>query len=194
MAADDNRPSKRSIAELYAWWQHRRAGRAMPRRSELDPAALRHALPDLLIIDVGAGTRPGTHVFTYRLTGTRVDSRLGINLKGRTVETAELGDATAAVQQQYETAVAERRALLSSHSLVVGERRHVEYHRLVVPLASEDEAEVASLVAAVDFMCAYAIGEGKPRFCPDPYACGQKDLYVPMIGEPVRLPIVRNGP
>src|SRR4051812_10927823 len=104
MTDDGNRPSKRSLAELLAWWERQRAGRAIPRRSELDPAALRHALPDLAIIDVMPGSRPDTHVFVYRLAGTRIDSRLGINLKGKTADTAQFGDATDTIKAQYETA------------------------------------------------------------------------------------------
>jgi hypothetical protein len=181
-----NQSSKRSIAELHAWWEHQRGSRPMPCRSELDPAALRRALPDLLIIDVAPGADPGAHLFTYRLTGTRIDNRLGFSLKGRTVDMAQFGDATATIREQYETAVAERRPLLCTHTLLVGGARHIEYDRLVVPLSNEDGTDVVALVAAVNFICAYAVAQGKPKFCPDPAACDRKDLCVPAYGAPPR--------
>jgi hypothetical protein len=160
----------------------------MPRRSELDPAALRHALPDLLIIDVTTGAEPGSHVFTYRLTGTRVDNRLGLSLKGRTVATALLGDAAPAIQKQYETVVAQRRPLVCTHCMVVGGARHVEYERLAVPLAGQDDSEIVALVAAVDFACSYPVKDGKPIFCRDPAACRRLDLCVPGPDERVAEP------
>ena len=172
-------PLPESIATLRDWWDRQRGFRRMPRRSELDPAALVRALPDLMIIDVTPGHGPGSHVFTYRLAGTRVEDRLGLMLKGRMVEAALFGHAAPSIQEFYETVIAERRPLLHTQHAIIGGARHVEYQGLVTPLSSEDGTQIVALVAAVHFICAYRVEEGRPPFCRGSAACDRKDLCVP---------------
>jgi hypothetical protein len=178
MGTTDRPVAPAPIAALYEWWERQRGIRPMPRRSELDPAILIRTLPDIVIIDVASGDRLGAHVFTYRLAGTRVDDRLGLNLKGRTVDTSLFGDAASSIQGQYETAVMERRPILCRHHAVVDGRRYVEYERLVAPLSSEDETEIVALVAAVHFDCAFSTDDGRPSTCRGIAACDREDLCV----------------
>jgi len=152
----------------------------MPKRSELDPAALRAILSDLMIIDVAEGKQPGRHVFTYRLVGTSVDDNLGIHITGKTVQAALLNDAADSVQQQYEMVVVERRPVLCTHRMMVAETRYVEYQRLALPLAGEDGLTVVALVAAVNFTCAYSVEAGRPSFCRGPNECDCQDLCLDM--------------
>jgi hypothetical protein len=168
-----------SIAALGIWWERQRGARAMPSRSELDPAALLSALPDLTIIDVAPSPSSGGHIFTYRLTGTRVDDRLGINLTGKTVENSVFGDEASLIQEQYETAVADRRPALCRHHMIIAGSRYVEYERLAVPLSDKDETRVVALVAAVHFNCAFLVQNGRPSFCHGVAACDQNDLCIP---------------
>jgi hypothetical protein len=64
--------------ELYAYWDHLRAGRAAPERSDLDPGAIRVLLGDVFLLEIGGKDR---HV--VRLAGTRICTLLGRELKER---------------------------------------------------------------------------------------------------------------
>lgn len=63
--------------ELYSYWNRLRAGRSAPERSDLDPAAVRTLLGDILLLEF---TNRERH--TVRLAGTRICTLLGRELKG----------------------------------------------------------------------------------------------------------------
>lgn len=63
--------------ELYGYWDRLRAGRSAPERSDVDPAAVRTLLGDLLLVEFSTLER---HL--VRLAGTRVCTLLGRELKG----------------------------------------------------------------------------------------------------------------
>lgn len=65
--------------ELYAYWDRLRAGRSAPERSDLDPAALRTLLGDILLLEFNH------RGLSVRLAGTRICSLLGRELKGLTL-------------------------------------------------------------------------------------------------------------
>jgi len=66
-----------SSCDLYAYWNERRATRALPERADIEPGAIRHLLGDAFIIalDAPAG-------YPFRLAGTRVCALFGRELKG----------------------------------------------------------------------------------------------------------------
>ncbi len=67
----------RSSAALYAHWNAMRLGEDCPERSEISPAALRHALSDTFILayDTVLG-------HPFRLAGTRICTLFGKELRG----------------------------------------------------------------------------------------------------------------
>lgn len=168
---------------LLDWWQSMRGQRPMPARADLDPAALKSILPNLMLIDVRPDVAAQDHVFTCRLAGTEIDNRFGIKLTGLRLEEVPLGDALASIRRQYETAIAEARPVFCSHSVMVGSERYVEYDRVVVPLGGA-EGEVKALAAAIDFKCAYLVTQGRPPACAHPHHCDRIDLCLTRI----RLP------
>ena len=54
------------ILKMLSYWESKRNGRAMPRRSDIDPAELVGFLPNLMLVDVVDDERR----FVYRLVGT----------------------------------------------------------------------------------------------------------------------------
>ncbi len=69
-----------SSRALYDYWNRLRAGRSAPERSDLDPAAIRTLLGDILLLEF---THQDRH--TVRLAGTRICSLLGRELKGSAI-------------------------------------------------------------------------------------------------------------
>jgi hypothetical protein len=66
-----------NIRDFHAYWQSL-AGGAVPERSQFDPAAIKHLLPYICIVDFEGNP---FRVY-YRLTGTKVDEFNGFNLTG----------------------------------------------------------------------------------------------------------------
>jgi len=64
--------------ELYAYWEERRGQRPAPERADIEPGAIRQALSDTFILELGEAARG--HIF--RLAGTRVCALFGRELKG----------------------------------------------------------------------------------------------------------------
>lgn len=63
---------------LYAYWNDVRGGRRAPRRLEIQPARIGDLLLDTFILE-----RVGQSAFRFRLAGTRVAARFGLELKNR---------------------------------------------------------------------------------------------------------------
>ena len=63
---------------LYKYWNEVRGGRMAPRRFEIEPARFAAILPETFVVECeeGQGHR-------FRLAGTRVTEKLGLDLRGR---------------------------------------------------------------------------------------------------------------
>lgn len=55
------------IRRLFAYWQTKCAGRAMPTRDDIEPGEIRELLPNIVMVDIEQPFR-----VRYRLVGTRV--------------------------------------------------------------------------------------------------------------------------
>lgn len=69
------------LAALFAYWDGKRAGRAMPTRADIDPIEMQAWLGNLLLIDVTDDGR-----FVYRLYGTKFVDSFGLDMTGRSVD------------------------------------------------------------------------------------------------------------
>jgi hypothetical protein len=67
----------RTSQHLYAYWNELRAGRAAPRRFEIEPSRIAPFLPETFILEQ---TAPDCYVF--RLAGTRICEQFGVELRG----------------------------------------------------------------------------------------------------------------
>jgi hypothetical protein len=73
------------VAALYEYWNRKRAGRAMPDRKDIDPSEMpRGLLPYLFMVDFSGQPRR----WRYRLMGTEMVNRLGVDLTGRYLDEA----------------------------------------------------------------------------------------------------------
>jgi hypothetical protein len=62
---------------LYAYWNEVRKGRLAPERLEIQPAHIAAQLPDTFILE-----RCDAHTYRFRLAGTRVCDRFGLEPRG----------------------------------------------------------------------------------------------------------------
>lgn len=77
------------IRALGSYWESL-AGGGVPERSQLDIAAIAPLLPYLMLMELEAEP----FVLRYRLTGTRIDEWVGLNVTGRTLNEFVPGDRT----------------------------------------------------------------------------------------------------
>lgn len=78
-----------SLRTLYAYWDRKRDGRAMPGRSDIDPIDLKPLLPLLMLIDVV----PDERRYVYRLVGTREAEMRGKDPTGKPISEAYYAEA-----------------------------------------------------------------------------------------------------
>jgi hypothetical protein len=129
------------LAQAHAYWDRQRGGRFAPRRADIDPADLVHALPRIMLADV----LPEPLDFRYRLCGTGITN---VHLKNMTGMGPRdlLPEAYAAmIHQHYCEAVRRRAPLLHLIVLDIDDRAR-SYARLLLPL-SEDGSTVTMLMA-----------------------------------------------
>jgi len=73
------------LRHLFAYWQEKRAGRAMPRRADIDPLDFPYILGSVTLIEV-LPQLDGLPRFRFRLYGTEMVAHSGTDMTGRYVE------------------------------------------------------------------------------------------------------------
>jgi len=122
--------------EVYDFWRRAAGGRSMPARADLDPGTIRHLLPGISILDVGARF----DVLTYRLAGTRLHDVYGCEVTGRNVFDLQLGAKGRYWRAAYRRVVEERTPMQGAVRAPVAGRDHVVLFWLRLPLSEDGEA------------------------------------------------------
>ena len=78
----------REQRELFDYWRNCAKDRALPRRADINPAAIASLLPGISILE--AGNR--TDQIVYRLAGTRLRDIFGREVTGKSVFDLEFGE------------------------------------------------------------------------------------------------------
>ncbi len=133
-------------SQLFQYWTDLRSGRPMPKRSEVDPAALARLLPDIFILEA---LPDGEHRF--RLAGTRVCQIFGRELRHAQFSSIWRQD------QDRQTARAARRILDNATPMRFaagatnrfGDR--LQFDLPLLPLAGAD-GQPAKLIGAIEIL------------------------------------------
>jgi hypothetical protein len=80
-AADIAAPIDPIVARIFAYWQSKRRGDAVPRRADIDPTELRGLVNHVMLYDV---VEPG-RLFRIRLVGQAIVDFVGVNNTGKWV-------------------------------------------------------------------------------------------------------------
>ena len=144
------------LRELREYWASKCAGRAMPRRADIDPLDLppQH-MPYLSIVEV----LPDTDDFRFRLLGTGITGRMGRDSTGKTVrEVYAAADRETRdwMLEVYQAVVIHKRPVLKRGTLRMVQKDFVDFEALHVPL-SEDGERVSMLFGHTHFV------DRKPR-------------------------------
>lgn len=143
LSINDRAPSQlaklpESLSKVYAYWQQKRGARAMPARSDIDPAEIKPLLPYMILVDVvyDQQTRPD---FIYRLVGTREVEIRGNDPTGRRVAEAFHGPSAENAVGCYVQVVETRAPLLDDEYFVRDGDRYADEANLFLPLSNDGE-------------------------------------------------------
>ena len=130
------------LQTLFQYWQARRLGRSLPRRSDIDVLDLRACLGHLIVIDVGDEARS----LTYRLFGTRISAAVGFDPTGFDLMQGGLAEDDHMLLP-YRTAARLRTPVYCVNRLA-GPGWNRRWERLVLPLSRDDRAVTQLLIGA----------------------------------------------
>ncbi len=124
------------VRELHDYWNAKRDGRAMPRRSDIDPSEIKRLLPYLLL-----GEFAGEPVrLRYRLVGTEVVTVYGADFTGRWLDEIDFGEQVeGGWPLQYRRVFDSRGALYGSARLFSTSGMEMEYEFGLFPLSQDGE-------------------------------------------------------
>ncbi|OUS15705.1 hypothetical protein A9Q97_02885 [Rhodospirillales bacterium 47_12_T64] len=133
--------------EVYQYWEKQRGNRLMPARADLDPADLRHLLPNILIHEVQLEPLD----FRYRLIGSEIVRHLNDNHTGAWLSTIPHQKNPSNLWAMLEKAVVDRAPVIANPPYV-GQYKEFKYiENILLPLSVDDE-KVNMLFLCVDFL------------------------------------------
>ena len=147
------------LKEVRDYWAMKCAGRAMPRRADIDPADLRQHLPYLSLLDV----LPATKDYRFRLLGTAFAEILGRSNTGKTIREVYASadpDVMQWMLDSYDAVVATKRPVFKRGTLRAVQKDFIAAEAIHMPL-SEDDEHVTMLFGRTRFIVGESEG-GKP--------------------------------
>lgn len=134
---DPSVTSDAGVREFHRYWLELRGDRRFPSRRDIDPSAIPHLLPNVLLLDVHRDPLD----FEYRLIGDEIVTRLGAQ-KGKRVRQACLINVSSSAYRNY-CAVVEAGAPQFLEGVaataVCRDGRRIVVSRVHCPLSSDGE-------------------------------------------------------
>ena len=132
--------------QLYDYWLHLSAGRAMPNRADIRPSDIPRILPGISLIDVA----PELGRSRIRLAGTKLREIYDREITGLCIEDLDWGDKRDYWLASYRRTVEDA---MPTQGVVKGPRRHKEHlvqYWLKLPLCTR-ASEQAAILLCYDF-------------------------------------------
>lgn len=143
------------LLQLFEYWSAKCAGRAMPRRRDIDPVEMRGLLPHLQFVEmIDGGER-----FRYGLTGTAVVEAYGRELTGRFVDEVLPPERRPIAERHYRLVFETRRPVVVQNGYVTAQGALMVVDRLLVPLSNDGIAADLVLMAQTFAFASRARGE-----------------------------------
>ena len=121
------------LRQLYEYWDQRRGTREFPGRPDIDPIDMRFALGHISLVDVLYEPMR----FRYRLHGSIIAARLGIDMTGKFVDEIPEPDRRGFVAENFRVVVVTRQPLLRSDERVMDEQAW-NFDSMILPLGLAD--------------------------------------------------------
>ena len=139
--------SSAKVRRLHAHWEQVRGGRPMPARGDIDPAAIKPLLPNLVIADVFHDPLR----VRYRLVGTSVVEHSRFDFTGKWLHEVDFGEPQDWIGL-YEIFVREKRPLFDRSEIPFEDeiRPPQPYEFCMLPL-SADGTTVTGMISLEDY-------------------------------------------
>lgn len=134
--------SKTTI-EIYAYWDELRGHRDVPARGQIEPAHIRHILPDLFILE-----KTPRGEIRFRLAGTRICALFARELRGSRFDALWLGEQTARLERIAADVMAQKAPVVLTAAAIAGTADHLPTELVLLPLKSPD-GSVDRLIGAL---------------------------------------------
>jgi hypothetical protein len=121
------------LRQLYEYWDQRRGTREFPGRPDIDPIDMRFALGHISLVDVLYEPMR----FRYRLHGSIIAARLGIDMTGKFVDEIPEPGRRGFVAENFRVVVVTRQPLLRSGERVMDEQAW-NFDSMILPLGLAD--------------------------------------------------------
>jgi hypothetical protein len=121
------------LRQLYEYWDRRRGTREFPGRPDIDPIDMRFALGHISLVDVLYEPMR----FRYRLHGSIIAARLGIDMTGKFVDEIPEPGRRGFVAENFRVVVVTRQPLLRSGERVMDEQAW-NFDSMILPLGLAD--------------------------------------------------------
>lgn len=123
------------VRAIYRYWDGKRVGRRMPRRSDLDPLEIPKLLPDICLVDVV----PDARRYVYRLIGTNEVAMRGRDPTGLAVGEGYFGTSAQSVFLNYDGVVKSCAPRLDRDPSITSDDRYICHESIFLPLSDDGE-------------------------------------------------------
>lgn len=126
-----------ALQRFYEYWLSKFKDGNIPGRHDVDPLDVPDLMPKLNLIDVER--RDGGLSFRFRVFGTEHVEFNKADFTGQTVDEVFPPDVAAKVNAVYASVVGTGEPHYWRENIAIPGREHIEYERLICPLASDGE-------------------------------------------------------
>jgi hypothetical protein len=134
------------LQRLYSDWDNWRGSRPFPTRQDFDPEDINYIIGRVNLVDVYYNPLR----FRYRVFGTTLAQRLGIEMTGRFVDEYPAGEQREHVQRRYAQTIIVRQPTVVLHKRFSLDGWGHSYESIVLPL-STDGASIDMMLAGFAF-------------------------------------------
>ncbi len=149
---------ERTSQILFNYWNEVRGGEFAPRRLDIEPSRISQILPDTFILEhtEGNGCR-------FRLAGTRICDRLGVDLRGRDFLELWEDEEREEIARLIESIVTRGAAGLIEFTIIGADGEEASVETLLLPLL-HDGPDVTRLLGSMSIAAAFDwLGDGRAR-------------------------------
>jgi hypothetical protein len=140
--------------QLFVYWERLRAERALPNRDEIDLAALKAVLPDLVVIEKDHIRKS----FRYRLAGTRACDLFRLNLTAKDAVNGWDAFEADVISKHFSLVHGQRQPMLMRMRLTTDTRQVVAAEFLGLPALVEKTGATQIVGGFFPFRAAHSLG------------------------------------
>lgn len=144
--SDPAKCESRLVLSLHRWWCDKGGAEGVPDRSAVDPAEMRHLLPNILLAEV----EHEPFRVRYRLSGTRVVEITGLDVAGHYLDELLSAEPDQPWREHYLTVYHSRRPLFGLTTVPIASGGTVDYEFGIFPLRNGGD-RVEQFIALEDY-------------------------------------------